>query len=82
MIYFLANVVEFSLAMILFGNTLRRSDKLLFLYLPLVPLYVGVYLRFVRTFAHLMELFFRASYYDPWNPWKVSRVRKVEDELR
>jgi len=73
-IYLVVNVIEFFLALLLFGNTMRRADKTLFFFLPLVPLYVGLYLRLIRTFAHFMEFFFKVSYYDSWNPWKVSRV--------
>ena len=41
--------------------------------IPVMPLYIGFYQRGVRTFGYLMEGLHRASYLDPWNPWKVSR---------
>jgi len=77
-LYFLANVVEYSLACILLHNSLRRRDYLHYLFLPLIPLYTGLYLRIVRTYAYIMELLHGASYNDKWNPWKVSRVAKRE----
>jgi hypothetical protein len=43
-----------------------------------MPLYTGLYLRIVRTYAHIMEFIHKASYADRWNPWKVSRVVKMD----
>jgi len=77
-LYATANIFEFIVAFILLGKTLRREDILLSLFLPLIPLYTGVYLRIVRTYAYLMEFFHHASYRDKWNPWKVSKI--AEDE--
>lgn len=45
-------------------------------YLPLVPIYVGVYLRLVRSTAYLQELVYKKSYEDPWNPPKTSKHAK------
>jgi len=42
-------------------------------YLLLMPLYVGIYMRAVRTYAYIQELLFKTSYKDPWNPRKVSK---------
>jgi len=77
-LYTLANVIEVAVAMALFGRSLRPVEARMFLFVPLVPLYTGFYLRVVRTFAYLMELIHGASYLDRWNPWKVSRVARRE----
>lgn len=73
-LYGCANILEFGIAVLLLGKTVRRQELKLCIYLPLVPLYTGIYLRSVRTFAYLMEFLFKASFFDKWNPWKVSRV--------
>jgi len=73
-LYFLANVTEYVVALFVHGGTLRRQDYKLALYLPLMPLYTGLYLRVIRTYAQVMELLHHSSYYDAWNPWKVSTV--------
>ncbi|MES9851956.1 MAG: glycosyltransferase [Candidatus Thiodiazotropha sp. L084R] len=78
LLYTLANLAEFLVAVILLRKTLRRQDLLLFIYLPLMPLYTGLYLRIVRTYAYIMEFIHRSSYADRWNPWKVSKVVKKE----
>lgn len=53
----------------------RKLTKLKLLpYLPLMVLYAGCYLRVVRSIAYFTEFFFKASYRDPWNPSKTSRV--------
>lgn len=75
-LYFGSNIIEFALAVKLYGKTMKRNEYLLFFYLPLVPLYNGFFLRIVRTYSHIMELFFKASYDDKWNPWKVSKTVK------
>lgn len=77
-LYLMANVIEFSVAVALLRRTLRRQEILLFIYLPLMPLYMGFYIRGVRTYAYLMELIHGASYRDRWNPWKVSSIAKKE----
>ncbi|VAW94112.1 hypothetical protein MNBD_GAMMA23-2174 [hydrothermal vent metagenome] len=77
-LYFLANVVEFIMACVLLHSSMRRKDYALALFLPLIPLYTGIFLRTVRTYAYIMEFIHGASYYDKWNPWKVSRVAKDE----
>jgi cellulose synthase/poly-beta-1,6-N-acetylglucosamine synthase-like glycosyltransferase len=45
-------------------------------YLPGMVIYFGYFLRFTRTIAYLQELFFKASYNDPWNPHKSSKFAK------
>lgn len=75
-LYFASNVIEFFLAVKLYGSSMKPKEKFLFLYLPLMPFYTGFFLRIVRTYAHIMELLHKASYDDRWNPWKVSRTVK------
>lgn len=72
--YLFSNWIEFAVACWLCRRTMRGRDYLLAAFVPLMPFYTGLYLRFVRTFAHLIEFVFRASYFDAWNPWKVSRI--------
>lgn len=75
-LYFLSNCLEFPLALKLYGPTLRRQEKMLVFFLPLMPIYTGWLMRIIRTYAHLMELLHKASFDDRWNPWKVSRLGK------
>lgn len=80
-LYFAANIIEFLFALFLFRfeGPLNRKVFTLILYLPLIPLYTNIYLRLIRTYAHIMELFHNASFDDAWNPWKVSE-RARDDE--
>lgn len=78
-LYGIANVLEFGVAMLLLRQTLRPQDLALSTLLLFVPLYTGIYLRSVRTFAYLMEFLFKVSYFDKWNPWKVSKISKNDD---
>lgn len=77
-LYFMANILEFIVACILLHQSLRPKDYLLAVFLPLIPLYTGLFLRIVRTYAYIMEFLHGASYMDKWNPWKVSRVARRE----
>ncbi|MDX9704269.1 MAG: glycosyltransferase [Weeksellaceae bacterium] len=43
------------------------------IYIPLYPIYMGYYLRIVRTIAYIDELIFYDSYKDNWNPQKTSK---------
>lgn len=79
MLYGAANVLEYTIAVILLARSMTWREVALFIYLPLIPLYTGLYLRSVRTLAYLQEYLFKVSYFDKWNPWKVSDVvRKIE----
>lgn len=77
-LYLTANTLQFFIAIALLNNTFLRKDYILLLFLPLIPFYTGFYLRLVRTYAYLMELFHSVSYHDKWNPWKVSKIVKKE----
>ena len=78
LLYVAINVIEFAMTEVFLGHTFRKSEKFLWLYLPLMPFYTGFFMRAVRTFAYIAEIFFKASFYDRWNPWKVSRLVKDE----
>lgn len=78
-LYLCASSMQFVFACVFYGSTLRRSELALAAFLPLVPIYTGLYLRLVRSYAYLMEFFFKTSYHDPWNPWKTSRVVRDQD---
>ena len=77
-LYLFSNIIEFIVASILLKDSFRKKDASLALFLPLMPLYTGFYLRIVRTFSYLMELVHKSSYVDKWNPWKVSKIAKKE----
>lgn len=79
LLYGAANVAEFSVVCIFLGRSMSLRERMLFLFLPLVPLYTGLYLRSVRTLAYLMEWLFKLSFADKWNPWKVSKVAKENE---
>jgi len=79
-LYIISNFFKFSVILLLSPNEkIRRKDFNLLIYLPLMPFYSGIYLRAVGMYAQIMELFFKKSYEDPWNPWKVSRMAKKEE---
>ncbi|MGM0444174.1 MAG: glycosyltransferase family 2 protein [Fibrobacterota bacterium] len=73
-LYIGSNILQYIFVLLLSPNRYTfREDLKLFPFLPAMPLYTGWYLRTVRTYAYLMELLFKTSYEDRWNPWKVSR---------
>ena len=76
LLYVTMNYVKFFLIIFFIGHTFRKKDFSLLLYIPAIPIYTGIFLRLVRIYAHVMELLFKVSYYDRWNPWKVSKVVK------
>lgn len=55
----------------------HRSEYKLWWFVPLMPLYTGVFLRIVRTISYIQEFFFRKSYKDTWNPAKSSKVAEA-----
>lgn len=77
-LYLIANIIQFLIASALLHRSFLRKDYVLFLFIPLIPFYTGLYLRLVRTYAYLMEIFHGASYRDKWNPWKVSKIAEKE----
>lgn len=78
-LYFIANCLQFIMMRILVKDTFKQPDRLLALFLPLMPIYTGIFLRIVRTYSYIMEFFHKMSYDDAWNPWKVSRIAKKEN---
>lgn len=76
--YVLTNATQFVVATTVLRPTLRPTDRRLWIVVPIMPIYTGIFLRLVRTFAHVMEIFHKASYRDRWNPWKVSRIARQE----
>jgi len=77
-IYSITNAWQYLVARIALGDNMTPPERSLWIVVPLMPLYTGVFLRIVRSFAHVMEIVHRASYDDAWNPWKVSRVAREE----
>ncbi len=69
-LYTMANYIQFCCVMLIVRNP--HDKHRLLIYLPAMVLYTGYLLRMVRLAAHFKELFFRASYKDPWNPPKTS----------
>lgn len=80
LLYLAVNFLQFFMAMLLYGKGLRRAELALTPYLFLMPPYMGIFLRIVRTYAYIMETLHRVSYLDQWNPWKVSSVSSREDK--
>jgi cellulose synthase/poly-beta-1,6-N-acetylglucosamine synthase-like glycosyltransferase len=76
LLYLMAGACQFAFAAILLRRSMRRRDWALVAFLPLVPIYMGIFIRLVRTYAYLMEFLFKASYFDTWNPWKTSSLAR------
>lgn len=72
LLYVIANFFQFFLILAISHEDFFKRLKFL-PYLPLIVIYNGLYLRVVRTIAHISEVFFFTSYKDPWNPAKTSR---------
>lgn len=75
-LYTCSNFLQF-FAIMSISKTQREKHKYL-LYIPLVFIYTGFYLRIVRTIAHIRELIFKSSYNDNWNPEKSSNIARIE----
>ena len=57
----------------------HRKNAPIYYFLPYIPamvVYFGYFLRIVRSVAYIQEIFFKASYKDPWNPQKTSKHAK------
>ncbi len=74
-LFSLANYAQFFCIMLLVREP--REKHRFFWYMPAMVVYTGYYLRIVRTIAHYKEIFFMASYKDPWNPLKSSLKAKA-----
>ncbi|MDN5330441.1 MAG: poly-beta,6-N-acetyl-D-glucosamine synthase [Bacteroidales bacterium] len=71
LIYTTAGYIQFFVSMAL--SERRSQEWKLFIFVPLMTLYTGYYMRVIRTMAYFKEIFWRSSYYDAWNPEKTSR---------
>jgi cellulose synthase/poly-beta-1,6-N-acetylglucosamine synthase-like glycosyltransferase len=76
LLYTFNNVVKF-LVFSTFRERKNETVAYFMIYLPLMVIYFGYYLRIVRTIAYIQELFFKTSYNDSWNPPKSSRHAKA-----
>ncbi len=73
-IYTTASFIQFMVILML--SERWREEWKLVIYMPLMMLYNGYYMRLIRTMAYFKELFWYSSYLDPWNPEKSSRKAK------
>lgn len=77
-LYTVSKFIEFGAVTILSSN---KTDKIrLMAYIPGMTFYTGFYIRFIRTYAYIKELFFYSSYKDQWNPEKTSNAAKDVDD--
>lgn len=73
-IYLMLSLIQFSYCLAISDNKQDIFKKII--YIPLYPLYMGYYMRIVRTIAYIDEFFFYDSYKDAWNPPKTSQKAK------
>lgn len=71
LVYLLLYFMQFLVCLVIVKNKKKYLSKII--YVPLYPLYMGYFMRIVRTIAYFDELFFYDSYKDPWNPQKTSK---------
>ncbi|WP_162143029.1 glycosyltransferase family 2 protein [Chryseobacterium gregarium] len=71
LLYLLLYFMQFLVCLIIVNNKRKFLSKII--YIPLYPLYMGYFMRLVRTIAYFDEFFFYDSYKDPWNPQKTSK---------
>mgnify|MGYP000005859180 CR=1 FL=1 len=63
------------------GDDRRSKLKYLF-FVPGMVLYTGYFIRTVRTIAYVVEIIWKESFADPWNPKKTSDAsRQLEDYI-
>ncbi len=72
LLYTASNYIQFFITWIISERKLEEVK--LFLFIPLMSIYIGYILRPVRLIAYIDELLFKSSYKDPWNPRKVSKI--------
>ncbi len=81
LLYVASGALQYVLCIILSPSAFSRLKLVgLLPYLWMMPMYTGMLMRTVRTYAYINEFLFRSSYRDPWNPWKVSKVVKENDK--
>ncbi|WP_333795951.1 glycosyltransferase family 2 protein [Rheinheimera sp.] len=74
--YVFANLIQWLFSAMMLRSLKQKPMYQSIMFIPLMPIYTGTYLRLIRTFAYLMELLHKRSYVDRWNPWKVSKIAK------
>jgi len=73
-LYTANNLINYFLVKVLLAiNGTREPHRGLLFMVPVMPWYFGFYLRSIRSLGYIMEALFQASYWDSWNPWKVSK---------
>ncbi|MBN2236074.1 MAG: glycosyltransferase, partial [Bacteroidales bacterium] len=70
MIYGTASFIQF--IVVLAMSDRWKSEFKLIIYIPLMMVYNGYYMRVIRSMAYIKEIFFYSSYKDSWNPAKSS----------
>ena len=70
LLYTVSTILQFLIIMSL--SERRRAEFKLIIYVPLMFIYTGYYMRIIRTIAYIKEFLFYSSYKDPWNPEKTS----------
>lgn len=71
LLYTCTNYTKF-LVFSLYRKNKNAPISYFMIYIPLMAIYFGYFLRFVRSIAYVQEFFFKKSYDDPWNPAKTS----------
>ena len=79
LLYCSVNIAQFVVSLLLYGKTLKKRELALAPYVFLMPFYMGIFLRIVRSYSYIMESIHRISYLDHWNPWKVSSINRDND---
>ncbi|MDR1755753.1 MAG: glycosyltransferase family 2 protein [Culturomica sp.] len=69
----------FSFFLVLWVTERKKEEFPLIAFVPFLSIYVGYFLRIVRTWAYIIEFFLFSSYKDPWNPKKVSDIARLEN---
>jgi cellulose synthase/poly-beta-1,6-N-acetylglucosamine synthase-like glycosyltransferase len=75
LLYTTVNYLKF-LLFSLFRKYKNAPVSYFLVYIPIMVIYFGYFLRFVRSIAYIQEFFFKKSYDDPWNPPKSSAHAK------
>jgi biofilm PGA synthesis N-glycosyltransferase PgaC len=73
-LYLAMGLISFFFALAVTNYRKKILSKIL--YMPLYPIYMGYYMRIVRSIAYIDEIFFLDSYNDTWNPQKTSKKAK------
>lgn len=72
--------LENTFKLLVFSYFRERKNSPIYIYFPYIPLmalYYGYFLRFIRSKAYIQEIFFKTSYKDPWNPEKTSKQARA-----